>query len=474
MKTKVLFWTMVLVAMTFTSCSDDDDTTALTYSLKASPSELTFAATAAEAQTILVESENVTWSAIKEDMAADWLTIESGASQIVVKAADNFETAERTCRIVIMPTNSESNVQEVYVTVKQSAGQPQKPEAIRLKKDVGMISYYTPNFPINSNGNDTYLIELYTEESDVELTHETFGKSGYWTGSLTSGRRIALNLYNEHTEDFFNPIIKSGTYAACKDLSQIAPMTFAVSSYVQGNPWPDGSFIQDYVINENGGSESVYTEITDGQIELTYDGTSNYTLHIDLILKDGTNVVYEYEGDLKFSNLGTPPYYSDLTEDLTLPNGTFGQALIVDCFPDYYADVNVWNLQLIDKNLEALPDGSLGGTGHRVALQLYTASSEGTDKLPEHTYKIVPQDVMNSQPNTATEGCYDPFFSNSGCFWELIGEDGIKFAPMMTGTITVKHLEGDAYSFTIEAVDDNGHNINVVHEGTLIEMEIQQ
>ena len=45
---------------------------------------------------------------------------------------------------------------------------------------------------------------------------------------------------------------------------------------------------------------------------------------------------------------------------------------------------------------------------------------------------------------------------------------------MMTGTITVKHLEGDAYSFTIEAVDDNGHNINVVHEGTLIEMEIQQ
>lgn len=41
---------------------------------------------------------------------------------------------------------------------------------------------------------------------------------------------------------------------------------------------------------------------------------------------------------------------------------------------------------------------------------------------------------------------------------------------MTTGKITVKHLENDRYSFVIQAVDDNGHEITIEHEGELIKM----
>lgn len=118
MKKNVLFLTMALVAMIFTACSNDDDQPSLTYSLKATPTSLAFAATGNEAKTITVESENVTWSATKEDMSADWLTVEFDEQQVTVTVADNNQTAERSSRIIITPTNSESNVDDIYIEVK--------------------------------------------------------------------------------------------------------------------------------------------------------------------------------------------------------------------------------------------------------------------------------------------------------------------------------------------------------------------
>ena len=90
---------------------------------------------------------------MKEDVTADWLSIESSDNQVTVKVADNTETVERSSRIMIMPTNSESNVDEVYITVTQGAGEPLKPEPIQLK-NVGAITYYTPNYLFNTNDND--------------------------------------------------------------------------------------------------------------------------------------------------------------------------------------------------------------------------------------------------------------------------------------------------------------------------------
>ena len=113
MRKNVLLWTMALAAMIFSACSDDDEQAPLTYSLKATPTSLTFAPTGAEAQTITVESENVTWSAMKEDMSADWLTVEFDEQQVTVKVTDNNQAAERSSRIVITPTNAESNVEDL-------------------------------------------------------------------------------------------------------------------------------------------------------------------------------------------------------------------------------------------------------------------------------------------------------------------------------------------------------------------------
>ena len=136
MKKNVLFLTIALFAMFFASCdnNNEEEITLLEYSLKATPTSLTFAPKDAEAQVITVESENVTWSAMKEDVTADWLSIESSGNQVTVKVADNTETVERSSRIMMMPTNSESNVDEVYIYVTQGAGEHLKPEPIQLKK----------------------------------------------------------------------------------------------------------------------------------------------------------------------------------------------------------------------------------------------------------------------------------------------------------------------------------------------------
>lgn len=205
---------------------------------------------------------------------------------------------------------------------------------------------------------------------------------------------------------------------------------------------------------------------------MTYDGTSNYEIHIELILQDGTEVVYEYAGELKLSNLGKAPYVTDLTENLTVGKDVFGQALLAGCYPLTNPEITQWDIQFIDKNMEALPDGTIGGFGHHVGLTLYSATSDGTDKLPAQEYVLFQPEtaLQENEPYTAMAGSYDPWIGKGGCYWELVSEDGEKFAPMTTGKITVKHLENDRYSFVIQAVDDNGHEITIEHEGELIKM----
>lgn len=471
MKKNVLFLTMALVAMIFTACSNEDDQPSLTYSLKANPTSLAFAATGNEAKTITVESENVTWSATKEDMSADWLTVEFDEQQVTVTVADNNQTAERSSRIIITPTNSESNVDDIYIEVKQEAGEEPKPEAIKLKAE-GLITYYTPNFLYSTNGCDWFNIKLYTEEcSDLEFEWTPFGKGGYWSGQLSQGRSINLELFTEHSDDFFNPAITPGTYTAGK-LTELQPMTMGMGEYLLGNPWPEGSRLEDNVV-EDGMATTKYTEITGGKVEVKYNGESNYELYIEVTQKDGTLLVYEFSGELKMSNLGTPPYYTDLTDDLILDKGTFGTMLMTNSFT-FCEGITAWDLELIDKNVEVLPNGQLQGYGHRVPFRLFAPSNEGSDKLPEGDYQIAPSQFVTADPFTALEGTYDAFMGNSGSYWEQNTEDGVKFAPMKSGTISVKQLPDDKYSIIIDVLDDNENKISIEYEGEMTPFTAQQ
>ena len=250
-------------------------------------------------------------------------------------------------------------------------------------------------------------------------------------------------------------------------------MTMGIGEYLLGNPWPEGSRLEDYVIEE-GMTTTKYTEITGGKVDVKVNGSSNYELNIEITLKDGTLVVYEFSGELKMSNLGTRPYYTDLTDDLILGEGTFGTLLKTNCFT-FCEGVNAWNIELIDKNVEVLPNGQLQGYGHRVPLQLYAPSDQGTDILPEGTYTVSPSQIITADPFTALEGTYDPFMGNSGSYWEQYNEDSsLKFAPMKSGTITVKHLQDGKYSIIIDVLDDNENRISIEYEGTMTPFTAQQ
>lgn len=471
MKKNVLLLAMALAAVIFTACSDDDNTTPLTYSLKATPTSIVFASTGAEAKNIVVESENVTWSAMKEDMAADWITVEFDDRQVSVKVADNNQATERSSRIIITPTNTESNVEDIYIDVKQEAGEEPKPEAIKLKAE-GLITYRTPDFLYPTNGCDWFNITLYTEEcSDLEFEWCPFAKDGYWSGKLTQGRSINLDLFTQHSEDFFNPAITPGTYTAGK-LTELEPMTLGIGEYLLGNSWPEGSRLEDYVIEE-GVSIVKYSEITGGKVDVKFNGESNYELNIEITQKDGTLLVYEFSGELKMSNLGTPPYYTDLTDDLILEKGTFGTMLMTNCFT-FCEGITAWDINLIDKDVEILPNGQLQGYGNCVPFRLFAPSDQGTDKLPEGDYEVEPNQIITADPFTALEGIYDPFMGNSGSYWTQNSQDGQKFAPIKSGKISVKQLPDNKYSIIFDVLDDNGNKISIEHEGEMTLFTPQQ
>ena len=63
---------------------------------------------------------------------------------------------------------------------------------------------------------------------------------------------------------------------------------------------------------------------------------------------------------------------------------------------------------------------------------------------------------------------------NSGSYWEQNTEDGVKFAPMKSGTISVKQLPDDKYSIIIDVLDDNENKISIEYEGEMTPFTAQQ
>lgn len=442
------------VVLSLISCEKEKEQEPL-YSLSANPLSLQFQASGNTAQTITVTSKNMSWSASVNDNGEDWITVEYDKSTIKVSVADNGDMEPRQGSITIIPDITE--VEPVSITVEQAG--KSTPDAIQLSTE-GIITYYAQNFIYNTNGNDEWLIQMCTEDSEYEISWVNFGKDGYWSYFINNGRSISLYLYTTPGEDFFNPDITDGTYTACYEVGTMEPMTMLASTYYSGTPWPQGSVITDYT---NG--ESTYTDILDGTALLEHNG-NEYHIYMELTLADESRIAYEFSGEMKPCTLGNPPYYSDLTEDLTIGQEEIAQSAVVSSYANLNnPDITEWKIQFLGEGLTAGEWGTISGNGYFINTHLFAPASE-TETIPEGKYDINILDAYSYvEEFTAMIGSYNPVMGNSGCYIDIYDGDNLDFAPMSSGTVNVKYLGEGNYRFEIAAMDDNGHNITFTYEG---------
>lgn len=452
---KARFYLLAAALLSLVSCNEPAEVEE--FSLKADPASLTFAAAGAASQQIKVSSENVVWTASLEE-ECDWIELSVNDDLITVTVSDNETYEARSNRIAI--SSDIESVETVYVSVAQDG--MEKPEAIRLKADA-MATYYGMDFMYSTNFNGEWLLNFYTEDSDIEIKWAEFGKDGYWSGSISNGREIALYLYCDLSEDYFHPLMVSGEYTPCPSNYDIENMTFTLSQEnPNGLPWPDGSYIADY---SNGTPQYIF--ITDGKVKVETDGTS-YQLDILLTLEDGSEVAYSYSGEPKLSLLGNPPYYSDLDEDLVLETDDFSDVYVSSYELSLAPDYTQWSVQLLGEGVTIDDNGTVTGEGIYGSLQMFSLTSDSKDGFPEGTY-VIDENFNPYDPYEfgALAGAYNPVMGNSGCYFDNYSSDSVVFAPLSEGTIKVTNIGEGSFRFEISGKDDNNHNITVVYEGAV-------
>lgn len=461
MRTKLLVYlSSLLIGLLFIACKDEKDETDQSLgTLSVSPTELTFDAADNAPQTITVTSDHVKWSAEVNYSGTEWITLECSGDAITVSVADNTSDKQRTGLITIRPASQQ--IEPVNVTIVQAA------QAVSLASEA-LISYYAQDYLFQTNGTGEWLLEFFTTDSDQEIYWQDFGTQGYWNASIGNGRRISLYLYCDPASDFFHPEISDGEYTAVQEIEAIAPMRMLTSVYYLGTEWPQGSYIADYT---NG--SPVYENIAGGKVTLQHNG-STYNIHMDLTLDNGSGIAYDFSGEMLLSLLGTPPYNSTLTGDLTIGEDELTQCAVTGTYENYM-DPNIrnWNIRFLSDGMTADMNGQVSGDGTMVSLLLFSPAAAGTETIPDGTYDISTSSEYGALEYTALIGEYNPMMNNSGCFVEIYDGDETSFAPLSSGSITTSHLGEGNYLFKIDGMDDNNHRITVSYQGYVSRLDNQ-
>jgi len=200
------------------------------------------------------------------------------------------------------------------------------------------------------------------------------------------------------------------------------------------------------------GKGGKYVDVVSGT--LTIEGTyADYTIIIDFVLKDGTELKGIYRGPLLIRN---PNKLSDFTEDLdiTLTQGN------LNFFMVYQETIDIWHPQFMTSGIY-VEDGYLAGDGYVFMSEMYSTTTGGKS-FPDGDYTIVPRGTPTA-PFTAYTG-----FEYNGtryATWIMEIKDGdiTKAAPIVSGTITMGNSGG---TVVLDALDDIGNSMKATYSGT--------
>lgn len=332
--------------------------------------------------------------------------------------------------------------------------EPTIPETKVQNMTSGYLTYYGEDFLIQTNGNAQYDLFLFDGEIDYEW--QKFGLDGYWRIQNANGTALNITAFCQPAQDFDNPAMTPGKY---KLATSPEDMTFMPGRFNENAQFPEYTYLATY---ENG-QMTDYKFATGGEFTLAIEG-EKYIMDIQITFEDGETGHYTYESELKKCNLATPPYHSELEEDLDIRKEELGRGAILSAFQNNYnPNLAVWQLELLGKDVTIEANGELKGSGYYIKLGLKTDYTGEFESLPEGTYTL---EAGDENPFTAYPGDYDSLMGESGSTLYLLQNGEKTFAPLSTGTIEVKRT-GDTYRINIQGTDDNQHAITLEYEGIL-------
>lgn len=424
-------------------------------SLSLGQTTLNFEASGAAAQTLTVTADNITWTAAPENSADTWLSVDFNTESITVSVEDNTEAVDRTARIAVVPENE--GIPTEYITVNQAAGESQSTQMTS-----GMLRYYGENFSFPTNGTAEYRMFLFDGDVDYEEVH--LGDKTYYEQRNANGTGLNITSFCSMAEDYYHPEMVPGTYTYSDVISE---MTFTAGTTYEV-PNKDGGFIikpdRSYVADFENGVITDYILVTGGEWTLSIKG-NRYIADFNLELEDGTTAHFTYDGELHVGNLATPPFASQLQEDISLGADDMQSATVVTT-SEYSPnpDVRSWVVELVENGI-TVNGTQISGTGCYSRINLYAPSAEGTDRLPDGEYTIMQGSIFGEW--SASAGSSDPFLGQTGCYVLSYTDNTPAFGPMSSGTITIEYPDDDTYRIIIDAMDDNGHNIDITYEGPI-------
>lgn len=390
-----------------------EKTVSIEQNAKPAPEELTLDKEALEfifvggSETVAVTSA-IDWTVTSD--SPQWLTVEkTGAGEFTVTAIAN-DGDERTAIITV------------------DNGETAKEVAVWQEKDYGELF-------ITASGK--YLGASWGPGTgDFELELLTFEKLE-GGGVSQAGYALYLNPITQ-VPDFGEWCISmtEGTYEMS---SSCAAMTL----------YPGYQYVT--AVDKDGkGTATKYVESGTLTVEGTY---ADYTLTMDFVLKDGTELKGIYRGPLLIRN---PNKLSDFTEDLdiTLTQGN------LNFFMVYQETIDIWHPQFMTSGIY-VKDGYLEGDGYVFMSEMYSTTTGGKS-FPDGDYTIVPRGTP-----TAPWTAYTGFEYNGTRYatWIMEIKDGAisKAAPIVSGTITMGKSGG---TLALDAKDDIGNSMKATYSGS--------
>lgn len=471
------------LCLLFSACGNDGGEKGGTPSLKVEPSKLEFAAVAAPSQHIVVTAVGVEWDVRVSESASAWLKADkTDAKTVTVSVVDNATPEERSGSVTIV--SNHEDVKSKSVTVVQTGGEEAyafeldpvslnfdaegaASQTIRVTAAGGVmwtasVEEAAASWLTITEGEGTISVSV----TDNQVAQERVG-TVVVTPSVESLGKKAVRV-TQAGKDFLPSLSvdledpETGLRFKANGESENAVKTIRVTAVK--TDWTARA------VDAAGNAASWFKAVVnkeDGLSKVDVDVTMNETLEERVgyvVIKATEEEVPEVR--VTITQVGQKPYYSTLTENVTLDE--LEKVVVATINPTQAWDPEMgasWVLGFgtagIEKNVD--PQMPCAGTGIYLALEMRSGPVPFNDDneyyMTEGVYNVR-QFVLEGDSmfvSGGMSGYYD--WQHPGSWVFVMENDVIKEkAPLAAGTITVSR-SGEQYTFVFDCRDDSEYTV---------------
>ena len=495
---KILFVAAACLLAAACSPTDGESTTA---SLEVSPSSLTFGAEDATPQEIAVTATGVEWN-YTVPSTADWITVDDGtAGKLLVSVAKNTTAEQRTASIAIKPLNND-DVKAKSVTVTQTGSE--NPEVYALTVEPAALTFEAEgaagqSVKVTASGEGiTWSAAVEDAAAEWITLSATEGAEGETTLTVTAednpdtAQRVANITLTPSVESVGPKAIRVTQEA------KVLPPSFSMS--YNGGEVPEEGFVIDYKAQKNY-SVDVFPVNIEWSVKTEYDTGGSGWLTVDTYKSDDVNLIRmsasentepeprtarvivstSEEGIGPFEILvtqeGKPEFLSTLEEDVDFGVLTDSRVIVYPNNDRRQSLYTYWDLILWSDGISYDYIGNFTGTGHKLAMKLYTDAIQQNDDneyyLADGTYTVIPGPETEEHEFVAGEiiggtwGYSHPTFPSGAWYIRMENDEVSGDACIRGGTVTITR-SGETYSMTFDFTSDAGYSVTGSFEGELI------